>query len=119
MGHVRISVTLANPDRPEEAVVAEDALVDTGATFTTVPRAIADRLSLQKVRERQIRTASGVETLDESFALFDFEGNRTVTPVLITNTLEFVLVGVLTLEALGLVVDPAKGELRTTDVFLL
>jgi clan AA aspartic protease len=119
MGHVRVSVTLANPDRPDDVAVAEDALIDTGATFTIVPPGIADKLDLKVIRQRQIRTASGIETLDESFALFDYAGNKTVTPVLIGSTLDFVLVGVLTLEALALVVDPANGELRTTDVFLL
>jgi hypothetical protein len=67
---------------------------------------------------RQVQTASGIEALDESFALFDHAGNKTVMPVLIGSTLDFVLVGVLTLEALAPVVYPTKGELRTTDVFL-
>ena len=119
MGHVRISLRLANPERPDEFVDVESALVDTGATFTTIPRRIATDLGLKPVRQRQIRTASGHQTLEESYALFEYAGNRTVTPVLVTDSLDFVLVGVITLESLALVVDPNKGELREAEVYLL
>ena len=119
MGHVRVSLRLANPERPETWVDVENALVDTGATFTTIPRRIADELNLRRVRQRRIRTAAGYQNLEESYALFEYNGNRTVTPVLVTDSLDFVLVGVITLEALALIVDPNKGELREAEVFLL
>ena len=119
MGRVRISLRLANPERPDEFVGVDNALVDTGATFTTIPRPIAVELGLKPVRQRQIRTAAGYQTMEESYALFEFDGNRTVTPVLVTDSLDFVLVGVITLEALALIVDPNKGELREAEVYLL
>jgi predicted aspartyl protease len=42
-----------------------------------------------------------------------------VTPVLISRTLDKVLIGVITLEALGLSVDPTKGTLRESETLLL
>jgi aspartyl protease family protein len=119
MGHMRVTLRLSNPDRPELSESLSDALVDTGATFTTIPRAVSERLALRRVRQRQIRTAAGPQTLDESYALFEYDGNRTVTPVLLTDALDFVLVGVITLEALSLTVDPTTGELRESEAYLL
>src|SRR6266516_2087049 len=50
MGHVYASVKFANPRDIEEGrrekMVEERALVDTGATFTTVPRSLAKKLAL-------------------------------------------------------------------------
>ncbi len=42
-----------------------------------------------------------------------------VTPLLISDTLETVLIGVITLEAMGLAVDPGTGQLKESEVFLL
>jgi predicted aspartyl protease len=76
MDYVRVTVRLAHPDKPDDVAVAENALIDSGATFTIVPQEMADELDLKVVRVRQVRTASGIEALDESFALFDYAGNK-------------------------------------------
>jgi predicted aspartyl protease len=39
--------------------------------------------------------------------------------LLISDTLETVLIGVITLEAMGLVVDPTTGQLKESEVYLL
>ena len=41
MGHVEVKVSLSNPIREGGTEVVEKALMDTGATFTTIPRKIA------------------------------------------------------------------------------
>ncbi|MFP3195929.1 MAG: hypothetical protein RXQ74_03585 [Caldivirga sp.] len=38
------------------------------------------------------------------------------SPVLASNELNEVLIGVITLELLGLTVDPTTGELRETEI---
>lgn len=119
MGHVRIPIKLANAERPEDAILVENALVDTGATHTTIPRTMADRLNLRVLRQRQTRTANGIVTVDESYALFEYDGNVTVTPVWISDTYPGVLIGVVTLESLGLAVDPVSGRLTTSEFLLL
>ncbi len=47
------------------------------------------------------------------------DGKSTVTPLLISKTLDKMLVGVITLEALGLSVDPAKITLKATETLIL
>ena len=119
MGHVRVRIRLGNPGRRRPVVDVNDALVDTGATLSTVPRALADQLKLQVLGQHTTRTAAGVLTLDQSYALFEYDGRRTVTPIWISDTYPGILIGVVTLEALGLAVDPASGELKNSEFLLL
>jgi predicted aspartyl protease len=51
--------------------------------------------------------------------LIELEGRSGITAVLISKELKDVLVGVLTLERLGLIVDPTSGKLKETRILLL
>ena len=119
MGHVRIPVRLANPERRDGAVEVQDALVDTGATWTTVPRALGETLGLKVIGQTPVKTAVGPQLLDQSYAYIELAGKTMVTPLLISDTLDTVLIGVITLEAMGLAVDPTSGQLKESEVFLL
>ena len=55
----------------------------------------------------------------QSFAYIEVDGKNTVTPLLISGTQDKILIGVITLEALGLMVDPTKGTLKETETLLL
>lgn len=119
MGHVRVSLRLSNQERPNGAVEVDDALVDTGATWTCIPREIAIQLDLRTVGRIPVTTAAGPQALDQTYAFVELEGKSMVSPLLISDTLEKVLVGVTLLEWLGFVLDPTKEELRESEVFLL
>jgi clan AA aspartic protease len=119
MGHVNVKLKLANPVNPSGAPVETTALVDTGATFTTIPRGISEKLGLLATGKRKVRTATQIEILEQSFASVEIDGNLTVTPVLVSETLDKVLIGVITLEALGLAVDPTTGRLNEAETYLL
>ncbi len=119
MGHVRVALRVAHPERREEAVQIPNAVVDTGASFTVLPRALARQLGLASLGPLTARTAVGTQTLEQSYAYVELAGKRSVTPVLISDTLDMVLIGVLTLEALALAVDPGTGQLKESEVLLL
>jgi len=119
MGHVRTAIRIAHPERRELAVDIQDALVDTGASFTTLPRQLAQQLELALLGQLKGRTAAVVQTLDQSYAYIEMAGKRSGTPILISDTLDIVLIGVLTLEALALTVDPGAGQLKESEVLLL
>lgn len=114
-----MKLKLANPVNPSGASIEATALVDTGATFTTIPRDIFEKLDLRSTGRRRVRTATQTESLEQSFASIEIDGNLTVTPVLISETLDKILVGVITLEALGLRVDPTSGQLKEAETYLL
>lgn len=99
--------------------IEEEALVDTGTTYTVVPWEIYEKLDLILVGEKEVETAMGLTRLDESFATIEIEGKRGLTPLLISKNMKDLLIGVLTLEALGLTVDPVTGKLKETRILLL
>jgi len=117
MGHGRTHVTIANPTDSSAASQVE-ALVDTGATFTVVPRPMANTLRLPIIGQRIVRTATGPLTLDRASAGVRINGNSDTHSVLISDTLTDVLIGVITLEALSLTVDPTSGQLKEAEALL-
>jgi predicted aspartyl protease len=119
MVHVRIRVEIANPVNRDNSVVMQDALVDTGATRTTIPRAMANKLEPEVVGSQQIRTADGSANIDQSFALLRYDDKQTFGDIWISDRYPGVLIGVITLEALGLAVDPCSGRLTAPDFLLL
>jgi clan AA aspartic protease len=118
MGHVYVKTILANPT--DEALTSSvDAMVDTGATFTVVPRALATELNLPIAGSRSVRTATGPVSLPMARAMIQIDGEREINRVLISETIEKVLIGVITLETFSLTVDPTSGELREAEAYLL
>jgi len=59
-----------------------------------------------------IETGAGKIKLDRSRAWLELEGKNEIIPVLISDTIDKVLIGVTTLEILGLQVDPIEGKLK-------
>ena len=112
-----VRAKLVNPLTQQE--VDARALVDAGAAFTVLPRQIAERLGLKALGRKSVKTARGHAELDESLAAVEIQGKRGATPVLISQELDEVLIGVITLEALGLAVDPATNKLVETHILLL
>jgi predicted aspartyl protease len=49
----------------------------------------------------------------------EYDGRRTVRPVWISDQYPGVLIGVFTLNGLGLAVDPETGKLTTSEFLLL
>ncbi len=97
----------------------DKAPVDTEATFTTIPEATARKLRLKSTGKRRVSTAARSQLLDQSYAYIEINGRNTVTPLLISRTLDKILIGVITLEALGLSVDMTKGRLKEAETLLL
>jgi predicted aspartyl protease len=80
---------------------------------------MANRLELEVVGSQQMRTASGLANIDQSFALLRYEDKQTFGDVCISDEYPSVLVGVITLEALSLAVDPSSGRLTASEFLLL
>ncbi|HLG10280.1 MAG TPA: retroviral-like aspartic protease family protein [Dehalococcoidia bacterium] len=116
---MRVPLRITNPDDPERTFLIPDALVDTGATSTCVPAAIAESLGLRLRGSASVRTAEGVLELAASWAELELQGKRLVTHILISDTLDTVLIGVTTLEGMGFAVDPRGERLVPTELLLL
>ena len=110
---------ITNPENSGLTAVVDEALVDTGATSTYVPASLADRLGLRRRGSASVRTAEGVQQLDASWAELELQGKQLVTHILVSETLDVVLIGVTTLEGMGFAVDPGGQRLVPTELLLL
>lgn len=118
MGHVFAKLTISNPtDSSLSSTV--DALIDTGATFTVVPRDLANHLQLPVTGQSEVETAAGDIVMERARALVQIDGRSEINPVYVSETLKQVLVGVITLETLSLTVDPTSGQLKQTKSLML
>ncbi len=94
------------------------ALVDTGATLSVIPRKIAEELSIKPIRKDKVETGAGLMEVERGIALIELEGKETVSEVWISDIIDKVLIGTVTLELLGLKVDPRTGKLEPAPLLL-
>lgn len=115
-GHVEVKLSLSNTTTGKR--IEEIGLADTGATLTVLPRKLADDLDLPIRAQSKALTAGGQISIDLSDANVEIAGKTTTVRVAISDIIDRVLVGVTTLETLGLTVDPLTGQVKES-YFLL
>ncbi len=117
MGHVYVDVELIGV----KGIGRFRALVDTGATYTVVPRKVAEELGIASTgrRVKAVTARGGEAVLEEGVAVIRLMGEERTNVVLISDDVEQVLIGVTTLETFGFRVDPTTGRLERTGVLLL
>jgi clan AA aspartic protease len=114
MGHVFVKAMLEGVKGQEEA----DMLVDTGATLSTIPEDLAQRLGVPKLKPKRAQLADGRELIVEAGTVqIKINGREAPTTVLIMGN--ELLLGVETLETLGLKVNPQTRTLEPTRSFVL
>jgi len=116
MGHIWVDVRVGSEDCLKVTEVR--ALVDTGATLTIIPRSLAIDLGLRVTGKSRVETDAGVIELDRSRAYIEIMGRGDIIPVLISDIIDKVLIGVTTLEILELEVDPITRRLRERTLLL-
>lgn len=117
MGYVRTKVAVGNAKR---TIVKDiDLLADSGAWFTTIPPKLAEDLDIEPMAKTRVTLADkrGIE-VDVSLAYFRVFDREAVLQVAIMDVPE-PLLGVETLEALGLKVNPTTGKLEPTRPYAL
>lgn len=119
MGIVKVKITIANPKDLSRRREVPDAIVGTGASWTTIPKALANELGLDVLGQKRVNTANGVVEVDHSFALVEYDGHQSVADIMVTDTYPGVLLGALTLEGMALAVDPKNGKLIDSELLLL
>jgi len=97
-----------------------EALVDTGATYTVVPKDVLERLGITPQFRRRFRIADGrVVELDMAWAVVRVEGQMTYTICVFGEPETDVLLGRVTLQSLGLKVDTLKQRLVPAELPLI
>ena len=86
--------------------------VDTGSTYTALPRGMLQALGVPVRRTISSRLADGSEQpVQVGYANVRLEGTEVITPVIFAEEGEPSLLGVITLEDALLAVDPVNNEL--------
>ena len=112
-----ITVTIQVADLQGHQFEELDIIVDTGSTYTAVPRAMLERLGVPIQRSMPSQSADGrIVPVDIGQTIVRLEGFEFYTPVIFAAENEPSLLGVVTLEEAGLAVDPVNGRLIPTHL---
>jgi clan AA aspartic protease len=118
MGLTFIKAKITNPARPRKSADLE-FLVDSGAAYSVVPASVLKRLGIKPRTKRTFILADGSSVERKmGHALFRLDGNEGASPVIFGEKDDSTLLGVVSLEALGLILDPLKRELRPLPMVL-
>ena len=118
MGLTHLAIDIASPARPEE-FRTERFLIDSGAVYSVVQRTVLEDMGIEPHSSRTFTLANG-DQIERPLgdALFRYKENRGAAPMIFGEPGDSNLLGVVTLEALGYVLDPLKRELRPLPMLL-
>jgi clan AA aspartic protease len=112
MGITTVILTVREHRKSEKSAEVE-FLVDSGAVYSLVPGKILDELGIEPYKEMSFSLADGTTIKRKiSSAYFEFEGEGGPAPVIYGEEGDTALLGVTTLESIGLVLNPFKRTLH-------
>ena len=118
MGITNIEATVSRPDKTG-ATVRVTLMVDSGAIYSVLPAAVWRPLGLVGDREVDFSLADGtIMTREVSECRFDIEDRGATSPVVLGRDDEGPLLGAVTLETLGLVLNPLTRRLMPIRLIL-
>jgi len=111
MGLTVLTLEVANPSDPARREPVE-FLIDSGALYSFVPREVLARLDVAPHSRQRFRLADGsaIER-DRGDALYFYKDRQGAAPVIFAEPGDAVLLGAVTLESLGFVLDGIHREL--------
>lgn len=116
MGMTNVKLTVKNLRNPTKAYEGT-FLVDSGATYTVVPKEQLAKIGIKPNREEQFSLADGtVVKRKVGDAYFEYQGSQAAAPILFGERGDEPLLGVFTLKALGLTLDPLKRQLHKASL---
>ena len=117
MGHFRVALEIG--DARGERFVPLEALVDTGATYTWIPRDLLEGLGVTPEEQQSFVLADGREVEYPIAISYIRIGSRTRPSVIVFGAPgSEPILGVVTLEMLGLGVDPVNRRLIPVPALL-
>ena len=119
MGFVKVKATVSNVYEPKRQADL-DFIADTGAIYTIVNRKQLENLKIKPTGKRQFKIADGKAIVRE-VGIAQIEINKEITHSIIVfgEPEDAQVLGVTTLEELGLQVDPVNGQLKPLELLLL
>lgn len=119
MGLTTVKMQVGNPASPDVTREVE-FMVDSGATYSVVPAAVLAELGIRPLAEEEFRLADGSTIRrKKGIALFRYGERVGGSDVIFGEERDSELLGALTLEGLGLKLDPMKRELNPVPMMLV
>jgi len=118
MGITNVDAKVSRPDKTGSTVPVT-LMVDSGAVCSVLPAAVWRPLDLVGDREVDFSLADGtIITREVSECRFDIEGRGATSPVVLGRDDEGPMLGAVTLETLGLVLNPLTRQLMPIRLML-
>ena len=118
MGLTVLELEVGNPANPEVTERLE-FLIDSGAAYSIVPTPLLERLGIAPLVEQRFRLANGERiTRRKGIAMFKYGERVGGADVIFGEEGDSILLGALTLESLGLSLDPLRRELKEIPLLL-
>lgn len=106
MGLTHVEATVANPGNLKKAK-SISLLVDSGAVYSVVPKTLLAELGVKAHSTKTFTLAGGSEIKRKIGDLvFKLNGHQGASPVIFGEKGDRTLIGMVSLEALGLLLDP-------------
>jgi clan AA aspartic protease len=119
MGITFTKARISNPRRAHQSALEIEFLIDTGAIYSVVPGSIARKLALTKLDREEFTLADGTRrAYDVGEAFFELGDRRGTSKIVFGPQHVTPLLGALTLESLGLMVNPVTREVSPMRLFL-
>jgi predicted aspartyl protease len=116
MGLVRVEMEVSRDGGPRETV---DFLVDSGAVYSVLPGRVWRTLGLKSQRILKFSLADGTPIRrGVSECRFSYQGIEASSPVILGERRDEALLGTVTLETLGLVLNPFDRTLKPMRMML-
>lgn len=110
---------IVKKNRESKKTIDVDFLIDSGAVYSLVPARKLKTLGLKPYRTIDFILADGTKiTRKVGDAYFEYNGEGAPAPVIFGQRGDEPLLGVTTLESLGLVLNPFKRELYPMRMLL-
>jgi clan AA aspartic protease len=113
-----LKVTVINPEQPKKSQECK-FLIDSGAVYSVVPQNILKKLGIKPTSSQEFILANG-EVVKKPIgnAYFGYRDNIRAAPVVFGDKGVFLL-GATTIEALGMILDPIRRELKPLPMLLM
>jgi len=119
MGSVKVKATVRNIYKPKLQTELK-LIADIGAIYTIINRKHIESLQIKSTGKRQFKIADG-KVITREVGLAQIEINKEIThsTIVFGEPEDAQVLGVTTLEELGLQVDPVAGQLKPLELLLL
>ena len=118
MGLTHIEAIIVNPANPRKTKKLS-LLVDSGAVYSVVPKTVLGQLGVKPHSTKTCKLADGSEIKRKvGDVVFKLNGHQGASPVIFGERGDSTLLGTVSLEALGLLLDPIRRELRPLPMVL-